>query len=114
MEILNIPRGFGKTTNIIVRSIETGYPIIVNNEMEKRRIKRVAESAFRRDVTVFTIEEFRDNDIWGYLGKPKKVLIDELPNVLRFLLESDCEMATMTSESLQDYDIKKFEKRLGN
>lgn len=35
--------------------------------------------------------------------KPKKVLIDELPFVLSYLLNAECEMATMTSKSLEEY-----------
>lgn len=36
---------------------------------------------------------------------PKHILIDELPCVLYKLLETDVELATMTSKSLEMYDI---------
>lgn len=111
MEILNVPRSFGKTINIIEKAIETGYPIIVSHETEKRRIQREAEKIFRKAVTVFTAKEFCDDNFWLGLGRPPKVLIDELPSVLKYLLDSDCEMATMTSKSLEDYDIKMHQKK---
>ena len=28
MEILNVPRGYGKSTRLIIKAVETGYPII--------------------------------------------------------------------------------------
>ena len=111
MEILNVPRGFGKTTIIIDRAIKTGYPIIVSHEMEKCRIQREAKNRLQRTIPVFTVKEFYNDDTWGCLGRPPKVLIDELPSVLNYLLDSDCEMATMTSKSLENYDIEMYEKR---
>ena len=29
MEIMNLPRGCGKTTNTIIETVKTGYPVIV-------------------------------------------------------------------------------------
>ena len=40
MEIINLPRGCGKTTNIIIEAVKTGYPIITLRNTMKRDIKR--------------------------------------------------------------------------
>ena len=49
--------------------------------------------------------EFLDDDFWcdKIDKKPEHVLIDELPFVLEELLGTKCEMATMTSKSLEEY-----------
>ena len=36
MEILNVPRGYGKSTRLIMKAVETGYPIIVGTESMKQ------------------------------------------------------------------------------
>ena len=101
---MNLPRGCGKTTNIIVESAKTGYPIIVMNTTTKIELQRHAKRITDIPITVYTIQEFTDDNFWrGRRDFPQKVLIDELPFVLRHLLGVDCEMATMTSESTEEY-----------
>lgn len=36
MEIINLPRGYGKTTNIIIKAAKTGYPIITLYDAMRR------------------------------------------------------------------------------
>ena len=43
MEIMNLPRGCGKTTNIIIEAVKTGCPIITLCRTMKRDIERRAE-----------------------------------------------------------------------
>lgn len=96
MEILNNPRGTGKTTIIVNKAIKTGYPILVGTECQKHFLGGITE----KYIKVYTVEEFihlKEN--------PKHILIDELPRVLYELLETDVELATMTSKSLEMYDI---------
>ena len=96
MEILNNPRGTGKTTTIVNKAIRTGYPVLVGTKDQKRFFESITE----KYIKVYTVEEFI------YLKeKPKHILIDELPSVLYELLETDIELATMTSKSLEMYDI---------
>ena len=97
MEILNNPRGTGKTTIIINKAIQTGYPILVGTECQKYLLK---EKIIKKEIEVYTVEEFLKLE-----KKPEHILIDELPNVLYNLLNSDVELATMTSKSLEMYDI---------
>ena len=96
MEILNNPRGTGKTTIIVNKAIQTEYPVLVGTENQKHFL----ESITKKRIKVYTVEEFI------YLKeKPEHILIDELPRVLYELLETDVELATMTSKSLEKYDI---------
>ena len=105
MEIMNLPRGCGKSTNIIIEAVKTGYPVIVGTKSQKRDLEYCAEKITNKRISIYTVEEFCDDDFWR--GKidfnPNKVLIDELPSVLRYLLNAECEMATMTSKSLEEY-----------
>lgn len=109
MEILNVPRGYGKSTRLIMKAVETGYPIIAMNNAEKREIKRYAEKITNKCIAVYTVDEFLDDGFWrGKIDKkPESVLIDELPFVLKKLLGAKCEMATMTSKSLEEYYMRR-------
>lgn len=105
MEIMNLPRGCGKTTNIIIEAVKTGYPIITLHGTMKIDIERRAEKITNQKITVYTVAEFLDDDFWKWKidKKPEHILIDELPFVLDELLGTKCEMATMTSKSLEEY-----------
>ena len=105
MEIMNLPRGCGKTTNIIIEAVKTGYPIITFRSTMKRDIERRAEKITNQKITVYTVAEFLNDEFWCNKidKKPEHVLIDELPFVLEELLGAKCETATMTSRSLEEY-----------
>lgn len=105
MEIFNVPRGCGKTTNIIIEAAKTGYPIITLRRTMKKDIERRAEKITNKKITVYTVAEFLDDDFWrGKIDKkPEHVLIDELPFILEELLGAKCEIVTMTSKSLEEY-----------
>lgn len=73
MEILNNPRGTGKTAIIVNKAIKTGYPILVGTECQKHFLESITEKCIK----VYTVEEFI------YLKeKPEHILIDESPRVL--------------------------------
>lgn len=98
MEILNNPRGTGKTTIIVNKAIKTGYPILVGTKNKKHFLEGITE----KYIKVYTVEEFihlKEKE------KPEHILIDELPHVLYELLETGVELATMTSKSLEMYNI---------
>jgi hypothetical protein len=105
MEIINLPRGCGKTTNIIIEAVKTGYPIITLRNTMKRDIERRAEKITNKKITVYTVAEFLNDNFWcdKIDKKPEHILIDELPYILEELLGSKCETATMTSKSLEEY-----------
>lgn len=43
MEIINLPRGGGKTTYAIIEALKTGCPIIVGNQIMKKELKEYAK-----------------------------------------------------------------------
>lgn len=98
MEIINLPRGGGKTIYAIIEALKTGCPIIVGNQIMKKELKEYAKRLYNEDIVVYTISEFCDDNFWRGKGnkKPEKVIIDELPLILGQILGCSCEMATMT------------------
>ena len=62
MEIMNLPRGCGKTTNIIIEAVKTGCPIITLCRTMKRDIERRAEKITNKKIAVYTVAEFLDDD----------------------------------------------------
>ena len=109
MEIINVPRAFGKTTNIIMRAVKTGYPIIVGTSSQKDELKYQIRRITDKEVEVYTVYEFCDKDRFRGSSKPRpeNVLIDELPIVLSIMLNANVDMATMTSNSIEMYDIER-------
>ena len=105
MEIINVPRAFGKTTNIIMRAVKTGYPIIVGTSSQKDELKYQIRRITDKEVEVYTIFDFCDNNKFRGKDTPKNVLIDELPIVLSIMLNANVDMATMTSRSIERYDM---------
>ena len=107
MEIINVPRAFGKTTNIIMRAVKTGYPIIVGTSSQKDELKYQIRRITDKEVEVYTVCEFCDKDRFRGSNKPRpeNVLIDELPIVLSIMLNANVDMATMTSRSIERYDM---------
>ena len=112
MEIINVPRAFGKTTNIIMRAVKTGYPIIVGTSSQKNVLKDQIRRITDKEVEVYTVYEFCCKDRFSGSNKrrPENVLIDELPIVLSIMLNANVDMATMTSNSIEMYDIERKHK----
>ena len=107
MEIINVPRAFGKTTNLIMRAVKTGYPIIVGTSSQKDELKYQIRRITDKKVEVYTVCEFCDKDKFRGSSKPRpeNVLIDELQIVLSVMLNANVDMATMTSGSIERYDM---------
>ena len=99
MEIINLPRGGGRTTYAIIKALKTGCPIIVGNQIMKKELKEYAKTFYSGDVVVYTISEFCDDNFWKDDDKkPEKVIIDDLPLILSQILGCNCEMATITGK----------------
>lgn len=98
MEILNVPRGYGKSTRLIMKAVETGYSIIVG----KQYLRDLAERITNKEIKIYSAYEFASIDA---MKRDKNILIDDLPLVLSILLNTNVEMATMTSGSLESYGI---------
>ena len=58
MEIIDVPRAFGKTTNLIMRAVKTGYPIIVGTSSQKNVLKDQIRKITDKEVDVYTIFDF--------------------------------------------------------
>lgn len=58
MEIINLPRGCGKTTNIIIEAVKTGYPIITLRNTMKRDIERRAEKSQIKKLLFIQLQNF--------------------------------------------------------
>ena len=78
-------RGTGKTTDLMQRSIETGYNMVVLNEREKKRIQDIfLESNIKDYPEIFTFSDFIDkNKMRG--KKIKGLLIDNAEHLLQFI-----------------------------
>lgn len=76
-------RGEGKTTDLMKRSIETGFNMVVMNEIEKKRIQDIfLESNIKDYPEIFTFSDFIDrNKMRG--KKIKSLLIDNAEHLLQ-------------------------------
>ena len=76
-------RGTGKTTDLIKRSIEEGFNMVVMNEIEKKRIQDIfLESNIKDYPEIFTFSDFIDkNKMRG--KKIKGLLIDNAEHLLQ-------------------------------
>ena len=99
MEILNWQRGYGKTFKAIQEAKQRNLPLIVATKMQKDYIQDKD-----KEVEVYTAYEWQNKE------DDRNVIIDELPLLLNYL-GFNTEIATMTSDSLNMYDIYFREKR---
>ena len=78
-------RGGGKTTDLMKRSIETGFNMVVMNEIEKKRIQDIfLESKIKDYPEIFTFSDFIDkNKMRG--KKIKCLLIDNAEHLLQLI-----------------------------
>lgn len=105
MEILNIPRGRGKTTYLIFRSHVTGYPILCT---DRNHCDLIQSKAKYMDIEIPAPISVKD-----YIspGKHKsKVLVDEGLLALSVLLGSEIDTVTMSEKELGS-DVSLSSKR---
>lgn len=100
MEIIDVPRGIGKTAYLIDKSLHSDIPIIVaSNNMQKEYIKKRAkneEQILDKKLEIYTVNEFvkmRGRKL------PEKVFVDDIQYVIEELLGTKVEIATTTSKS---------------
>lgn len=92
MDVIDLPRGYGKTEIAIKRAHETGAPIIVSSNRQKTLIEERIRGTVYGDVIVYTLAE------WVISYGHDYVIIDELASVLSTILGATVEMATLTSK----------------
>lgn len=88
MKILAKPRGRGKTYDLIQRSLETGYPILVANTSQKEYIQNMNNT-----VKVFTLYDSKRN-----ISIYDKVIVDEIEMVLTQILNKGVDMVSYTGD----------------
>ena len=59
-----MPRAFGKTTNLIMRAVKTGYPIIVWTSSQNNVLKDKIIRITYKEVEFYIIFDFCDNNIF--------------------------------------------------
>lgn len=87
-------RQTGKTTELIWDSYCTGFPIIVTTEKRKRYVEYMAEQLNMKIIKVYTVNEFKEKRTEERINR---VLIDELEEVVEYLLDVNIEKATISA-----------------
>lgn len=102
MNIISGNRGSGKTTRIIKRSAETGYPIIVSNKSNAMMLK---EKAFKLGVSIpepYIYDVYHiDNSIKELSmtqNKDTKFIIDEVYYFVKQALGINLDTVSMTTD----------------
>lgn len=86
-------RQTGKTTELIWDSYCTGFPIIVTTEKRKRYVEYMAE-CLNMKIKVYTVNELKEKRTKEIIDR---VLIDELEDVVEYLLGAKIEKATISA-----------------
>ena len=89
-------RGKGKTTSLIMDAYFTGTPIITTTASRRDSIlAQVHKMGMSEDIRVYTVNEVMDKKAVG-LDFGEEVYVDELEDVLNFLLGLKVRKATLT------------------
>ena len=113
MEIIYKVRQQGKTAELIKRSAETGTYIVVPNRNHALNIVRHAQEMGYDNIPFpITIEEVLQHGFRGtYI---KKVLVDDVDLIIKYLLKSvECEAMTLT-KSEENNKNDEFNWQLSN
>lgn len=97
MRIIYDFRQNGKTTNLIIRSSGTGYPIIVTRVDHKRRLEQRAREmnlTIPEPIVINRADMIRD----ALDGVHKKVLIDDAEYFLGTILGAEIDTITMSKK----------------
>lgn len=90
LNLLDVPRGSGKTYLLVEESKKTGIPIIVFDEKFKNYLKEK-----NKEIEIYTLEEYIK-----LKEKPKEIYIDEGIEVLkRFLNRNGTEIKIMSTST---------------
>jgi hypothetical protein len=89
-------RGKGKTTSLIMDAYFTGTPIITTTASRRNSVLAQAHNmGMGEDIRVYTVNEVMDKKAVG-LDFEEEVYVDELQDVLNFLLGLKVRKATLT------------------
>jgi hypothetical protein len=94
MQIINVPRGYGKTNKLLKLAEENGYTIIVATLAKKNKLKEeILYNKYHR-VSVYTAEEFIHGLNGARFSKNDKICIDDMDEVLQAIIGFDIVYAT--------------------
>lgn len=95
MNIINIPKGTGKTDKLIEIAKEKDYPIIVATAADENNIKNKAYLKYGHfnGIKVFTVHDFMYNTN-GLFTRDTKVLVDDVDKVLQAFVGFEIDTAT--------------------
>ena len=90
-------RGKGKTTSLIMDAYFTGTPIITTTASRRNSVLAQAHNmGMGEDIRVYTVNEVTDKKAVGLDFGEEEVYVDELEDVLNFLLGLKVRKATLT------------------
>ncbi|EXG87735.1 hypothetical protein K413DRAFT_4633 [Clostridium sp. ASBs410] len=95
MDILNLGRGKGKTTYLLMKSHMTQIPILTATIGSKDYVKIEAERMGLDIPEPLTVNDLAGDNARGRI-KPSRLLVDEMPAVLQAALGITIDTATMT------------------
>jgi hypothetical protein len=95
MDILNLGRGKGKTTYLLMKSHMTQIPILTATISSKDYIKIEAERIGLDIPEPLSVKDLVGDNSRGKI-KPYRLLVDEMPAVLQAVLGITIDTATMT------------------
>lgn len=101
MKLVDIPRGMGKTFNLVILSLKNNIPIIVSSVGSHKKyiyydlLKREFPNENPDNLKVYTYQEYLELE-----SKPEKVYLDDCFNILQFDIfeNSSIDIATYSSE----------------
>ncbi len=93
MEILNLPKGSGKTSKLVELASENNCAIIVSSIQKKNKLKEyILYSPY--SVNVYTVQEFIHGINGAKFSKADKICIDDMDEVLQQFIGFDIAYAT--------------------
>lgn len=87
MKIINLPRGYGKTTRLLYASEFNNIPILCANDMQKKNLINMAKELLLQIPEPITVSEIALNRFEGNGARDKDILVDEATMVLQSLLD---------------------------
>lgn len=88
MKIISGKRRIGKTSELIITSKMTGYPIVTSNQSSAENIKNMAKDMNCEIPEPITISQFNSREFKGYKHLINRVLVDNVEFILEEALTS--------------------------
>lgn len=103
MRWLNKKRASGKTTGLIFASEATGYPIIVETDIQAKTVKEIAVKLGAKIPEPMSVKKFFDTSQGRHY---EKLLIDESPRIIEEALRKYFNGIEIAAATMSLDDIK--------